>query len=97
MTLVIAQERIDMSMPRFTAEASLYQTSEPYRTSGTLAAAHGGSTVLPQMIFGWEWGLGSVLSNLAPGQLPLLPRPVLQFHPLLPLRGSSGRTRREAP
>jgi hypothetical protein len=90
MNLAIAKEFFDMSMPRFTAEASLYRTSEPYRTTQTLALSHGGSIVLPQMIFGWEWGFGSLLFSPALGQLDFRPQPVLQLRPLLPLRSSGG-------
>jgi len=37
-----------MSLPGFTAEASLFKTDEPYRLIGAWAGGSGGQAVIPQ-------------------------------------------------
>jgi hypothetical protein len=83
-----------MNMPKLTAEASLYRTSRRYSTALKAGSSDLGLPVLPQLVFGWEWGLGSALSDSVFGQLGLLSRPYLRFVPMQPLRAATVRMRR---
>ena len=48
-----------MRLPGFSAEASLYQTSERYHVTGILGTPAATGLVLPQWPFGWGWGYAS--------------------------------------
>jgi hypothetical protein len=83
-----------MTMPRFSAEASLYQTGRRYYRTETPGGSCRGPAVLPQLIFGWEWGISSVLSNLVLGQLAFPSQPYRRIIPMQALSGAAVSTHR---
>lgn len=70
-----------MAMPSFTAEASLYKTSEQYAAAGTTRALTGGARIVPQ-----QTGIGCFTRNFSLGPLSLSIR-CCAFPPRCCLRG----------
>jgi hypothetical protein len=57
-----------MNIPRFTAEASLYQTNVRYRPAGARGCRHGAQTIIPQLFidpFRIVRAIGSGLCRIA--------------------------------
>ena len=71
-----------MSLPNFTAEASLFKTQEPYRLIGAWASGSAGQAVIPQVCYPSFAGFCSCCDfSAVPPQLPCIVLTVGQCRP----------------